>query len=131
MVIIKNVRELKAYDVKQAYGIEAKGVTIRWISERETGGPDYLHNFALRYFTLEAGGYIAPHKHAWEQEVVVTKGQLQITGRGQGGIIKKADVAYFSANEEHGFKVLGDELSEFYCIIGCIGESENCVGLPE
>ncbi|UCG45021.1 MAG: cupin domain-containing protein [Candidatus Bathyarchaeota archaeon] len=131
MVIIKNVTELKAYDVKQTYGIEAEGVTIRWISERGTGGPDYLHNFALRHFTLEAGGYIAPHRHAWEQEVAVTKGKLLITGRGQGRIIKEEDVAYFSADEEHGFKVLGDKPSEFYCIIGCIGKGENCIGLPE
>jgi quercetin dioxygenase-like cupin family protein len=40
-------------------------------------------------------------------------------------------VAYFPANEEHGFKTIGDEPSEFYCVIGCIGKGENCLGISE
>ena len=129
MVIIRKVRELKQYDVKEAYGTDAEGVTIRWISEKRTGGEEYLHNFALRYFTIEAGGYIAPHKHTWEQEIAVTKGRLKITSSDQGRIIKKGDVAYFPANEEHGFRVIGKDPAEFYCVIGCIGKGENCIGI--
>ena len=131
MVIIKRVRELRAYDVKEAYGTDAQGVTIRWISEKRTGGKDYLHNFALRHFTLEVGGFIAPHKHPWEQEIAVTKGCLQITGLNQGRVIENDDVAYFPANEEHGFKTIGNKRSEFYCVIGCVGKGENCEGLSE
>lgn len=129
MVIIRRVRELMEYDVKEAYGTDAEGVTIRWISERRTGGEEYLHNFALRYFVIEAEGYIAPHKHPWEQEIVVTKGCLEITGSSQGSNIEKGDVAYFPANEEHGFKAIGNGQAEFYCVIGCIGQGENCIGI--
>ncbi|NIO37863.1 cupin domain-containing protein [Candidatus Bathyarchaeota archaeon] len=131
MVIIRKVRELKEYDVKEAYGTDAEGVTIRWISEKRTGGEEYLHNFALRYFVIDAGGFLAPHKHPWEQEIAVMRGRLKITGLSQGRIIEKDDVAYFPANEEHGFEAIGGEPSEFYCVIGCIGKGENCIGISE
>jgi quercetin dioxygenase-like cupin family protein len=52
-------------------------------------------------------------------------------GPGKGGILGVGDVAYFPANEEHGFKTIGDEQSEFYCVIGCIGKGENCLGISE
>ncbi|MGD8544793.1 MAG: cupin domain-containing protein [Candidatus Bathyarchaeota archaeon] len=129
MVVIRKVKELKEYDVKEAYGTDAEAVTIRWISEKRTGGEEYLHNFALRYFTIKAGGYIAPHKHSWEQEIAVTKGRLKITGSSQGQTIEKGDVAFFPADEEHGFKVIGSDSAEFYCVIGCIGKGENCIGI--
>ncbi len=131
MIIIKNVRELEAYDVKEAYGQDAEGVTIRWISEKRTGGDEYLHNFALRYFVIKPRGYIASHSHPWEQEIAVTRGHLQITGQSDNRTLETGDVAYFPANEEHGFKTIGDEPSEFYCVIGCIGKGENCVGISE
>ena len=131
MVIIRKVMELEEYDVKEAYGADAEGVMIRWISEKRTGGEEYLHNFALRYFVFKAGGYLAPHKHPWEQEIAVTKGRLQITGLRGGKTLEIGDVAYFSANEEHGFKAVGTEPSEFYCVIGCLEKGENCIGLSE
>ena len=131
MVVIRKIRELKEYDVKEAYGTDAEGVTIRWISEKRTGGEEYLHNFALRYFVIEVDGFLAPHKHPWEQEIAVTRGRLQITGLNQGRMIEKDDVAYFPANEEHGFKTIGSNPVEFYCVIGCIGKGENCIGISE
>lgn len=129
MVIVKRVKELEEYDVKEAYGVDAEGVTIRWISEKRTGGEEYLHNFALRYFVFKTGGFLAPHKHPWEQEIAVTKGCLKITGQKEARVIKKDDVAYFPANEEHGFEVVGDGPAEFYCVIGCIEKGENCLGI--
>jgi quercetin dioxygenase-like cupin family protein len=117
-VIIKNIRDVKGYDVKEAYGQDAEG-------------EEYLHNFALRYFVIEPSGYLNPHKHPWEQEIAVTRGRLQVLGHGKGGILGVGDVAYFPANEEHGFKTIGDEPSEFYCVIGCIGKGENCLGISE
>jgi len=131
MVIVKNIRDIKGYDVKEAYGQDAEGVTIKWISEKRTGGEEYLHNFALRYFVIKPRGNLVPHKHPWEQEIAVTKGRLQITGSRGGRILEVGDVAYFPANEEHGFRTIGDEKSEFYCVIGCIGKGENCIGISE
>lgn len=131
MVIIKKIREIREYDVKEAYGQDAEGVTIRWISDKKTGGEEYLHNFALRYFVFKPGGYMARHKHPWEQEIAVTKGCLKILGLNDEKIVGVGDVAYFPANEEHGFENIGDESGEFYCVIGCLGKGENCIGIVE
>jgi quercetin dioxygenase-like cupin family protein len=130
-MIVKNINEIKGYDVKEAYGSNAKGVTIRWISERRTGGEEYMHHFALRYFVIEPGGYLAPHKHPWEQEIAIVKGMLVATAEGKSVEAKPGDVLYFAANEEHGFKAIGNEPCEFYCVIGCPGKGENCIGLGE
>ena len=55
-MIVKNLNELKAWDVKEACGSDAEGVMISWVSEKRTGGDEYLHNFALRYFSITPGG---------------------------------------------------------------------------
>lgn len=131
MAIITNVNQIKQYDVKEAYGQDSQGVTIRWISEKRTGGDEYLHNFALRYFVIKAGGYLAPHHHPWEQEIAVTKGEMEITGKHGGRKLVAGDCAYFPSNEEHGFKTISKEDAEFFCVIGCIGNGENCIGISD
>ena len=128
-MIVKKIKATPEFDVKEAYGQDAEGVTIRWISEKRTGGPEYLHNFALRYFVFKPGGYLAPHKHPWEQEMAITRGRLLVTCEGKSVEATSGEVLYFAANEEHGFKCTSDEPAELFCIIGCVGERENCIGL--
>ena len=128
-MIIKHVKDVKDFDVKEAYGQDAEGVSIRWISEKRSGGDEYLHNFALRYFTFKPDAYMNPHKHPWEQEIIVTRGKIQVLGVANDKILKVGDVAYFAANEVHGFKNFINGESEFYCIIGCVGKGENCLGI--
>ena len=131
MVIIRKISEVPEYDVREAYGQDAEGVTIRWITDSKTGGDEYLHNFALRYFVFKPGGYMALHQHPWEQEIAVTKGKFKILGGQSDEIVEAGDVAYFPADEDHGFQNIGDETGEFYCVIGCIGKGENCIGIVE
>ncbi|MFQ5712389.1 MAG: cupin domain-containing protein, partial [Candidatus Geothermarchaeales archaeon] len=126
-MIIRNVDEIEGFDVSEAYGVKTKGVSIRWISEKRLGGPEYLHNFALRYFAFEPRSVLPIHKHPWEQEIIITKGRIVATSGGEERELGPRDVAYIPANEEHGFEA-GDEGCEFYCIIGCVGEGENCIG---
>jgi quercetin dioxygenase-like cupin family protein len=128
-MIVKKVKDVKDFDVKEAYGQDSEGVSIRWISEKRTGGDEYLHNFALRYFTFKPKAYMNPHKHPWEQEIAVTKGKIQVLGAANDQILKEGDVGYFPANEVHGFKNLSEGDSEFYCVIGCVGKGENCLGI--
>jgi quercetin dioxygenase-like cupin family protein len=128
-MIIKHVKEIKDFDVKEAYGQDSEGVYIRWITEKRTGGDEYLHNFALRYFTFKPNAYMNPHKHPWEQEIAVTRGKIQVLGVANDQILKEGDVAYLAANEVHGFKNLSTGESEFYCVIGCVGKGDNCLGI--
>jgi quercetin dioxygenase-like cupin family protein len=72
---------------------------------------------------------MSPHKHPWEQEIAVTRGKIQVLGVANDQILKEGDVAYFATNEVHGFKNLSNGESEFYCVIGCVGKGENCLGI--
>jgi quercetin dioxygenase-like cupin family protein len=128
-VIKRRIEGVTAYDVKEAYGTDAEGVTIRWISDLRTGGKEYLHHFALRYFTIRAGGYMAAHRHPWEQEIIVTKGRGQVELDGEVHEANPGDVFYFAANELHGFRNTANSDFEFYCVIGCVDKGENCLGL--
>jgi quercetin dioxygenase-like cupin family protein len=128
-VIKSRTDQVKGYDVKEAYESDAKGVTIRWISEKRTGSDEFLHNFALRHFTIKPKGYLAPHKHPWEQEIIVTKGRAQVISGSEKAVANQGDVFYFAANELHGFQNESNSDFEFYCVIGCIGKGENCIGL--
>ncbi len=128
-MILRNCKEVPEYDVREAYGSDARGVAIRWISDKRTGNDAYLHNFALRYFTFKSKGYLAPHTHPWEQEIIVTRGRAIVTTKDTETEVKTGDAVYFAGNELHGFKNIWDEPFEFYCIIGCVGKGENCIGL--
>jgi len=128
-VIKRRAEEITAYDVKEAYGSDAEGVTIRWISDLRTGGNEYLHHFALRHFTIKPEGYLASHKHPWEQEIIVTKGKGQVTLESENFEANPGDVFYFAANELHGFRNIASSDFEFYCIVGCVDKGENCIGL--
>ena len=128
-MIIRDIKDVKEYDVKEAYGIDSEGVGIRWISEKRTGDEKYLHNFALRYFTIAPGGYLAPHSHPWEQEIIVVRGKGTVTTRAGEIEAPTGKAVYFYGNELHGFRNPHDEAFEFYCIIGCIENGENCIGL--
>jgi len=128
-VIKRRIEEVKGYDVREAYGSEAEGVTIRWISDLRTGGEEYIHHFALRYFTFRPRSYLASHKHPWEQEIIITKGKGQVTTESETVEGNPGDVFYFAANELHGFRNESDSDFEFYCVIGCVGKGENCIGL--
>lgn len=121
--------EVKGYDVREAYGSDAEGVTIRWISDQRTGGDEYMHHFALRYFTFNPRGYLAPHRHPWEQEIIITNGRGQVIVDGEEHDANPGDVFYFASDELHGFRNASDSDFEFYCIIGCVEKGENCIGL--
>ena len=128
-MIKRRTDEIEGHDVRDAYGTDARNVTIRWISDSRTGGPEYMHHFGLRYFVIGPKGYMAAHKHPWEQEIIVTKGKALITLEKETLEAVQGDVLYFAADELHGFRNETDSSFEFYCVIGCVGKGENCIGL--
>ncbi|MCD6504699.1 cupin domain-containing protein [Candidatus Bathyarchaeota archaeon] len=94
---------------------------------RRLSDPNISINFALRYFVFQPRGYLPPHKHPLEREIIVVKGTLETTSGGRTVKNEPGDIVYISADEEHGFRNIGEETCEFYCIIGCVGEGENCI----
>jgi quercetin dioxygenase-like cupin family protein len=59
----------------------------------------------------------------------VTKGKALVMTERETLEASAGDILYFSSDEVHGFRNEADSTFEFYCIIGCVGNGENCIGL--
>ena len=98
---------------------------------RRLSDPNISINFALRYFVFQPRGYLPPHKHPLEREIIVVKGTLETTSGGRTVKNEPGDIVYISADEEHGFRNIGEETCEFYCIIGLCGRRRKLYRLGE
>ena len=104
--------------VKQTKDVEAKNVaagkdtTIQvLISSQE--GP----NFALRKFSMKAGGGMPLHTNTVEHEQYVLGGQARIGIGEQVYDVKQGDVVFIPGGVPHFYENVGEEPFEFLCII--------------
>ena len=91
----------------------AKGTTVRWLIAKPEGAP----NFAMRLFELEPGGTTPLHEHAWEHEVYVLDGFLQVVVE-QGPVEVSAGAAVLvMPGERHQFRNAGNTVGRMLCVI--------------
>jgi len=91
----------------------AKGATVRWLIAR----PERAPNFAMRLFELEPGGATPLHEHAWEHEVYVLDGTLQVVGE-QGPVEVSAGTAVLvMPGERHQFRNAGNAVGRMLCMV--------------
>lgn len=91
----------------------AKGTTVRWLIGKPEGAP----NFAMRLFELEPGGATPLHEHAWEHEVFVLDGSLQVVAE-QGPVEVSAGAAVLvMPGERHQFRNAGNAAARMLCVI--------------
>lgn len=107
---ITHCRKVKAEDVGDP---DARDVTIRWLISEKDGAP----HFAMRYFEVQPGGYTPYHKHSWEHEVFLLKGEGNLVGEGETHIIKEGDAIFVPGEENHQFKNASDETMTFLCMV--------------
>jgi len=111
LMIAKSESDVKADEVSEE---GAKNVTIQWLIDNRIGAP----NFAMRRFVVGKGGYTPLHKHDWEHEVFVLKGEGALVDENGNEIpLKKDHFAFVPPNEVHQFKNVGDEDFIFLCVI--------------
>ena len=91
----------------------AKGVTGRVVIGKE----DQAHNFCMRVFTVEPGGFTARHAHDWEHEVFVHSGKGQVYQKGEWRNIQSGTVVFIPGNEEHQIMNGSGEDLTFVCLI--------------
>jgi quercetin dioxygenase-like cupin family protein len=94
-------------------GKQAQGVSVR----RLIGRAENAHNFALRYFEIEPGGWSALDQHAHDHGVTILRGQGQVRLDEELYEIGFGDVVYIPPFEVHQFHNTGDEPLGFLCII--------------
>jgi len=76
-MIVRNIMDVEAIEVKevqyQGKPHEVKGTSLRWMGHSALGGPEYKHNYAIRYFTIDPGGIIPTHSHDYVQAAFLLK----------------------------------------------------------
>lgn len=80
-------------------------------------GPEEGPHFALRRFTIEAGGRIPRHTNAVEHEQYILQGRATISIGDQTYSVQADDVVFIPARVPHGYQVEGDEPFVFLCAI--------------
>ncbi|MEM8835716.1 MAG: cupin domain-containing protein [Planctomycetota bacterium] len=109
MALIRNIDEV-AEQTPDMAGVE--GVTFAVMVGRQDGAP----NFALRSFRVEAGGHSPRHSHDYEHEVYIVDGGGEVLLEGAYRPIKRGDVVFVPADEEHQFRA-GDSGMRFLCLV--------------
>ncbi|WP_461210463.1 cupin domain-containing protein [Desulfocurvus sp. DL9XJH121] len=109
--------------------LPATGVTIRWLSKAgadDAGNPEY----GLRHFTVEPGGVIPMHHHAYLQTMYIESGSFECfvydpeTDKVlESRICGPGDYVYSPCMEPHGMRNASDtEPGTFLCCIGCVDQ---------
>ncbi|MGC9529179.1 MAG: cupin domain-containing protein [Candidatus Bipolaricaulaceae bacterium] len=108
------VRELEAVPAEAVGGAGgAEGVHKRILIGPQDGAP----TFAVRLFSVQAGGHTPRHSHPFEHGVVVLKGSGELVSP-EGSIpLRAGHVAYVPPGELHQFRNTGEGAFEFLCVV--------------
>ncbi|ORJ63422.1 cupin domain-containing protein [Geothermobacter hydrogeniphilus] len=107
-----NAKVLKLADVPKT-GIPAGTKT----SMQMLLSPDETPNFAMRCFTIEAGGSMPNHTNSVEHEKYVLSGTAEVSIGGERLQVNAGDVVFIPAGVPHWYRTLGDEPFRFLCLV--------------
>ena len=91
----------------------ARLVTMRLM----VGRADGARNFAMRHFTVEAGGHSPRHRHDYEHEVYVVSGTARVEQDGEFQELAPGDVVYIRPGAVHQFTNTGGGPFAFLCLV--------------
>ena len=107
---VKHVNEVEPTRYE---GQDSEGVVIRPLITQSDGAP----TFATRYFEIAPGGYTPHHKHEWEHEVFVIRGEGTVTGPSGPTPLTPGTAVFIPGQEEHQFRNTGSEPLVFTCAV--------------
>ncbi|MEM7755391.1 MAG: cupin domain-containing protein [Planctomycetota bacterium] len=110
MPVIRNIHDTPRSPV-QIDGVKDAAMAV--MVGRDDGAP----NFALRSFQVEPGGHTPQHSHDYEHEVYVVAGEGTVLLEGKRHPIRSGDVIFVPADEEHQFRVTGEQPLQFLCLV--------------
>lgn len=91
----------------------ASDVSMRLLLGRQDGAP----TFAMRHFTVEAGGHTPRHEHNYEHGVYIVSGRGTVEISGEHREIKGGDSLFVEPNTLHQFRADRDEELQFLCMV--------------
>lgn len=108
-MLIRNIDDVACEPVEMD-GVA--GTSMAVMVGRDDGAP----NFALRQFEVAPGGHTPRHRHDFEHEVFVIDGSGTVLLDGVERPLRRGDVVYVPADEEHQFRAVGEPL-RFLCMV--------------
>ena len=89
-----------------------KGVSMKMLLSS-----DESPNFAMRNFTIEAGGHMPLHTNTVEHEQYVISGRARVIIGDNTIEAVAGDVLLIPAGVPHSYETLGDETYSFLCLV--------------
>lgn len=90
--------------------------------------PDESPNFAMRNFTIEAGGHMPFHTNSVEHEQYVLSGRALVKIGDETFEAGAGDVLLIPAGVPHSYETVGDETYSFLCLVP---KGEDCIKIVE
>lgn len=98
-----------------------RGVSMQMLLSLEE-----VPNFAMRCFTIEAGGFMPHHTNTVEHEQYVLSGRASVKCGDETFEASAGDILYIPAGEAHSYQTVGDEAYVFLCLIP---KGEDCIAM--
>lgn len=114
MAILKKRESIEAIEQKAG-----RGVSMQMLLSLEEAP-----NFAMRCFTIDAGGFMPHHTNTVEHEQYVLSGRASVRSGDQTFEASTGDVLFIPAGEAHSYETIGDEPYVFLCLIP---KGEDCI----
>ncbi len=105
----------------------AAGCTVRWLVSESDGAP----NFAMRQFTVDAGGHTPRHSHPYEHEVFVLEGHGVVVEGNEEHPLQAGDVIFVAPNDVHQFRNTGAAPMKFLCLVPNSATKQTVTVAPE
>lgn len=104
--------------VKNSFQVEAKPVSngIKVYKRVLISAAEAPH-FAMRMFTIEAGGNMPLHTNSVEHEQFVIRGRARIRIGQEVYEVGPGDVVFIPAGVPHDYQTIGQEPFEFICVV--------------
>jgi quercetin dioxygenase-like cupin family protein len=100
--------EYKVFNDSKAKG--AKGRVL-------IGQGDGASHFVMRFFELAPEGYTPLHRHDWEHEIFIHRGQGAAWRNGEWVPVEAGMAVFVPGGEEHQIRNTGSESLLFVCLI--------------
>jgi len=107
MFLHKKIDSIKA--MPQEAG---KGVSMKMLLS-----PDESPNFAMRNFTIEAGGYMPLHTNSVEHEQYVLSGSAAVQIGDEILEAHAGDILLIPAGTSHSYRTISEESYSFLCLV--------------
>ena len=111
MAVVKRISEVEARDISD--GTEVVNVVKQVLIGPKDGAP----TFAVRLFTLGAGGHTPKHSHPFEHGVLVLEGEGELWTENGTHDLSPGTVVFVAPNENHQFSNTGSSPLKFICIV--------------